>query len=100
MATTVADVDLRPFFKPRSIALIGASADPLSISARPLRMLAQHGYAGELYPVNPKYAELLGRPVFPSIGAVPSKVDLALVAVPAPLVPAPLDECASAGVQY
>ena len=93
-------MDLHSFFEPRSIALIGASGDPLSISARPLRMLVQHGFSGQLYPVNPKYTELMGRPVFASIGAVPDKVDLALVAVPAPLVPAMLEECAAAGVQH
>ena len=80
-------MNLQPFFAPRSIALIGASADPLSISARPLRMLAQHGYAGALYPVNPKYSEIDGRPVYASIDAVPAPVDLAMVAVPAVLVP-------------
>src|SRR5919199_897540 len=93
-------MDLRSFFQPRSIALIGASADPQSISARPLRMLAQHGFRGDLYPINPKYTELTGRPVYPSVGAVPGRVDLALVAVPAPLVPGTLEECAAAGVQH
>lgn len=88
------------FFQPRSIAVIGASADPLSISARPLRMLAEHGYAGDLYPVNPKYPHLNGRPAFASIAAVPGPVDVALVVLPAALVPAALDECASAGVRH
>jgi acyl-CoA synthetase (NDP forming) len=93
-------MSLQPFFAPRSIALIGASADPQSISARPLRMLAQHGYAGALYPVNPKYTELAGRAVFGSIGAVPEPVDLAMVAVPAMLVPGVLEECVAAGVRH
>jgi acyl-CoA synthetase (NDP forming) len=93
-------VDLRAHFEPRSIALIGASADPLSISARPLRMLVQHGYPGRLYPVNPKYSELYGMRVFPSIAMVPERVDLALVAVPAPAVVPVLKECAQAGVQF
>jgi len=83
-----------------SIALIGASADSLSISARPLRMLAQHGYPGRLYPVNPRHSSLNGRTVYASIGAVPERVDLALVAVPALLVPSVLRECAAAGVAY
>jgi acetate---CoA ligase (ADP-forming) len=91
---------LHSFFAPRSIALIGASADPLSISARPLRMLAQHDYVGALYPVNPRHAELDGRVVYSSIAAVPERVDLALVAVPARLVPGVLEECALAGVRH
>ncbi|MBV9169908.1 MAG: CoA-binding protein [Chloroflexi bacterium] len=93
-------MDLRAHFEPRSLALIGASADPLSISARPLRMLVQHGYPGRLYPINPKYAELQGLRVFPNIGAVPERVDLAIVAVPAPAVVPVLRECAQAGVRF
>jgi acetate---CoA ligase (ADP-forming) len=92
--------DLGVFFNPRSIAVVGASADPLSISARPLRMLTQHGFPGRLYPVNPRHAELLGLRVYPSIRAVPEVVDLALVAVPAPVVGGVLEECAAAGVRY
>ena len=98
MAPFAAATDLRVLFEPRSVALIGASADPLSISARPLRLLRQHAYAGSLYPVNPKYDELLGLRVYPSIGAVPEAVDLALVVVPAPAVAGVLEECAAAGV--
>ncbi len=98
MALFAAATDLRVLFEPRSVALIGASADPLSISARPLRLLRQHAYAGGLYPVNPKYDELLGLRVYPSIGAVPEAVDLALVVVPAPAVAGVLEECAAAGV--
>ena len=49
-------------------------------------MLAQHGFPAErLFPVNPKYAELNGQRVYPSIADVPGPVDLALVAVPATL---------------
>ena len=58
---------LRALFAPRSVALIGASADPISISARPLRLLRQHGFAGDLYPVNPKYTELEGLRVYSAI---------------------------------
>jgi len=86
MALPAAATDLRALFEPRSVALIGASADPSSISARPLRLLRQHGYAGGLYPVNPKYDALLGLRVYPSISAVPETVDMALVIVPAHVV--------------
>jgi acyl-CoA synthetase (NDP forming) len=98
MGISAAATDLRVLFEPRSVAVIGASADPSSISARPLRLLRQHGYAGGLYPVNPKYADLGGLRVYPSIGAVPEAVDLALVVVPAPVVARVLEECAAAGV--
>ena len=60
MSVSAADraSELSALFAPRSVALIGASADPQSISARPLRLLRQHGFGGALYLVNPKYAEL------------------------------------------
>jgi acetate---CoA ligase (ADP-forming) len=89
--------DLSALFEPRCVALIGASADAQSISARPLRLMLQHGYAGRLYPVNPKYQELQGLRVYPAVGAIPERVDLALVVVPAARVPGVLEECAAAG---
>ncbi len=98
MTISAAGTDLRALFEPRSVALIGASADPSSISARPLRLLRQHGYQGALYPVNPKYQELSGLKVYPCIGDVPGPVDLALVVVPAAAVAGVLEECAAVGV--
>jgi acyl-CoA synthetase (NDP forming) len=92
--------DLGRFFNPRSIAVIGASSNPAAIGGKPLRVLQAHGFAGELFAVNPRYAELDGVRCLPSIGAVPSAVDLAIVAVPARLVPAVLDECSRAGVRF
>lgn len=91
--------DLRALFEPRSIAIIGASADPSSISARPLRMLRQLGYGGAIYPVNPKYAELQGLRVYASVADTPEPADLALVIVPARVVLSVLEECAAAGVR-
>jgi acyl-CoA synthetase (NDP forming) len=51
-----------------------------------MRLLREHGFAGAVYPVNPKYQDLQGFTVYPTVGAVPERVDLALVVVPAPLV--------------
>src|SRR5437870_7918183 len=90
---------LRALFAPRSVALIGASADPVSNSARPLRLLRQHGFAGDLYPVNPKYTELEGLRVYSAIAEVPTQVDLSLIAVPASSVARVLEECAAADVR-
>ena len=47
--------DLERFFSPRSIAIIGASQDFITISGQPLKHLQSHGYKGKLYPVNPRY---------------------------------------------
>src|SRR5262245_4564846 len=56
------------------------------------------GYAGEIAPVNPNRSNVMGRPCYPSIGAVPYPVDVAAIVIPAPAVPAALVECAEAGV--
>src|SRR6185369_11138219 len=92
--------DLARFFSPRSIALIGASTDLISISGQPLKHLLAHKYAGKLYPVNPKYAEILGVKCYPSIAALPEAPDLVLVLINAARVAEILRECGKRGVPY
>jgi acyl-CoA synthetase (NDP forming) len=75
---------------PKSIAVIGASADFNKINGRTLKALVDKGYAGAMYPVNPKYDKLLDLPCYPDIDAIPGPIDLAVVAVPAKRVPATL----------
>ncbi len=94
------EVDLQLFFEPRSIAIIGASADLTTISGKPLRYLKEHGYQGKIYPVNPKYQEIAGCPCYPSIASVPGPVDLALIAVNYRRVLPVLEECAQKGVRF
>jgi len=85
--------------RPRSIAIIGASEDPHSLSGRPLEVLRQHGYPGRIYVVNPNRAQVGGLASYPSIAAVPEHVDLAVLAVRASLVPGIVAECAAARVR-
>ena len=91
---------LARLFDPASVAVVGASVDPDSISGRPLRILLQHGYRGRLYPVNPRHAELLGLACYPDVASVPEPVDVALVVVNASRVVEVLRACATAGVRY
>ena len=72
-------------FRPRSIAVIGASSDPKKVGYGVFRNLLP--FPGELYPVNPNRLEVLGRKAYPSVTAIPGTVDVAVIAVPAPLVP-------------
>ncbi|MFQ5682567.1 MAG: CoA-binding protein [Candidatus Binatia bacterium] len=58
-------LNLKALFHPRSEALIGASTEPTKLSGRPFRFFLEFGYAGSLYPVNPKYQEIAG--VWPEI---------------------------------
>ncbi|UCE31747.1 MAG: acetate--CoA ligase family protein [Burkholderiales bacterium] len=84
----------RALFRPRAVALIGASGDPSRNTARPQRFLQQHGYPGRIYPINPRRTEVLGRQAFASVEAVPDPIDHALVMLPAAQVPAALEACA------
>ena len=80
-------------FDPRSIAIIGASSDPTRVSGRPVQMLRDSGYAGALYPVNPRRDSVQGLKAHPSLDAIGSAVDLALITVPAASVEAALEDC-------
>ncbi len=60
---------LQPLFRPKSVAVIGASSDPLKIGGRPVDFLKLRGYQGRIIPINPKYDEVQGLPAFPHISA-------------------------------
>ncbi|MBX3666342.1 MAG: acetate--CoA ligase family protein [Burkholderiales bacterium] len=84
---------------PKSIAVIGASADFNKINGRTLKALVDKQYAGRIIPVNPKYPTLLDLPCYPDIPSIPGTVDLAVVAVPAKHVPDTLRQLGRKGVK-
>ncbi len=86
-------------FAPRSVAVIGASGDTTKIGGRPLKFLKANGFAGEIYPINPRAAEIQGLPAYPSIGAVPRTVDHAIIALPSTSVMAAIEACAARRVR-
>jgi acetate---CoA ligase (ADP-forming) len=90
---------LEPLLAPRSIAVIGASESADSWAPEIRRSLAHLGFAGELYPVNPKYDEVWGRPCLASPDDLPRGVDLAVIVVPARVAVRMVDACARAGVR-
>jgi len=65
--------------KPRSVAVIGASADPAKTAGRPVSYLLKHHFAGAIYPVNPKVAEIGGLQCFPDIASLPETPDVGIV---------------------
>ncbi len=83
---------------PRSIAIAGASADLAKINGRPLKHLLEKGYAGRVYPINPKYRDIAGLDCYASVDALPEAPDLAIVAVPAREVPRTIEALAQRGV--
>lgn len=92
--------DLERFFNPRSIAIIGASQDFITISGQPLKHLQSHGYKGKLYPVNPRYPEVAGVKCYPALAEVPETPDLVLILVNASRVADMLRQCGAKGVPY
>jgi acetyl coenzyme A synthetase (ADP forming)-like protein len=90
---------LRWFFKPASVAVIGASRDPSSIGYRILQALVINRFQGPVYPVNPKAGVIGSMRAYVSIADVPEAVDLAIIAVPRDAVLGVVDECAKRGVK-
>jgi acetyl coenzyme A synthetase (ADP forming)-like protein len=90
---------LRPMLAPRSVAIIGASRNRSSIGRRILDAMVAAGFNGSIHPVNPQASEVAGLKACASARELPRGVDLAVVAVPADLVPGVVDDCAAAGVR-
>jgi acyl-CoA synthetase (NDP forming) len=86
------------FLNPRSIAVIGASEGSAKIGGKIMATLISCGYEGRLLPINPRGGLLHGLPAFRSIAEAPGPIDLALIAVPAPIVAQAVAECAAAGI--
>jgi acyl-CoA synthetase (NDP forming) len=84
--------------KPRSVAVIGASNEPGKIGNSVLRNLLDGGFAGDIFPVNPRADDILGLKAYRSVLDVPGDVDVAVFAIPAALVPAALEEVGRKGV--
>jgi acetyltransferase len=84
---------------PKSVALIGATESPGSVGRTLMENLKNESFQGDVYPVNPKRACVLGVPTYPSIGEVPGPVDLAVICTPAATVPGVVSECIEAGVK-
>ncbi len=89
---------LRPFFEPRSVAVVGASRDPSKVGGSVLANLRAAGFEGRIVPINARAETVQGLPAAPSLLAVEGPVDLAVIAVPAPAVLPTLKECAAKGV--
>jgi acyl-CoA synthetase (NDP forming) len=84
-------------FKPRSIAIVGASNEPGKIGHSVIKNIVDGGYAGEVYPVNPKSPEVYGRTAYASVLDIPGEVDVAVFAIPAKFVAGVLEEVGAKG---
>jgi acetyltransferase len=86
------------FFRPRSVAVIGATERAGHVGRSILWNLISSPFGGTVYPVNPKRAAVLGIRSYPSIKAIPERVDLAVIVTPADTVPSVVNECVESGV--
>src|SRR5512135_1923119 len=87
-------------FRPRAVAVIGASNNPFSIGNIVIRNLAAFGFKGPIYPINPKEAAIRSFACYKSVLDVPGPIDLVNISVNYKLVPAVLTECGKKGVKF
>jgi len=90
---------LDPIFSPKSVAVIGATETLNSVGRTILENLIKGGFAGKIFPVNPKRPTVLGIQAYPSITDVPEKPDLAIIITPPATVPGIVKDCGTAGVK-
>ena len=87
-------------FSPSSIAIVGASSNPFSAGHQFTRFIADHGFRGRLYLVNPTTSEILGRKVYPRLAEIPdSSIDYVISCIPADGVLSLLDDCSKKNVK-
>jgi acetyltransferase len=89
---------LHTLFNPKSVAVIGASDRPGHVGFSLFKNLVSNGYRGQVFPVNDHRDMVQGVRAYPTIGALPQKVDLAVIATPAESVPGVLNACAASRV--
>lgn len=99
MKHVMPSASLDALFRPRSVAILGASDDPTRISGRPVRYLREGGFQGPIYPVNPNREMVQGLKAYRSLADVPETPDVALLAVPATLTEQAVRECVEKGVK-
>jgi acetate---CoA ligase (ADP-forming) len=89
---------LDPLFRPRSVAIIGASSDPNRIGGRPVRF-SKYAFKGAIVPINPNQKEIQGLTAYASIKDAPGEIDQAIIAVPAKAAMQAADDCIARGVK-
>jgi acetyltransferase len=90
---------LDPFFNPKSVAVIGATTRAGPGKFNPIENMMEFGYEGQIYPVNPKYDEVLGWKAYKDVKDIEEDVDLALIVIPRQIVPAAVKGCVEKGVK-
>src|SRR5436305_7574561 len=84
---------LDPIFRPRSVAVVGASATPGSVGSILIHNLLGNPFGGVVYPINPKRKSVHGVRCYSDLASLPEAVDLAVIATPAATVPDLIRDC-------
>ncbi len=92
--------DIKYLFEPRSVAVVGASHNPAKIGYKILQNIVEGGYEGRILPVNPKGGDILGLPVYTSLGELDGEIDLVVTAVPAKFALGTVKEAADIGAKF
>jgi len=90
--------NMETFFTPKSVALVGASSTKGKIGNSILDSLVNYDFKGKVYPINPKADKIFGQKCYPSVSAIPDKVDLVVVSVDLSVTAPVLEDCAKKGV--
>jgi acyl-CoA synthetase (NDP forming) len=98
MSETIVE-QLHPIFKPKSIALIGASSNPTKWGGMVLGRILSSDFRGPVYPVNPKETEILGVKAYTDVTEIPESVDLAVFTIPATHMPKAMESCVKKGIR-
>ena len=91
--------DLNTLFEARTVAILGASSDPMKLGGRPIRFLKASGFKGKIYPVNPKNDEIQGLKAYRTVGDIPGEVEQAIIILPAKSCAQALRDCAAKGIR-
>lgn len=94
----MSDPELSKLLRPRSVAIVGASAREGSTGLRLIRHLQMGGFAGPVYPINPRYPDILGIKCYPSLSDVPGPIDAMFIALPSEGVLAVIEQASRLGV--
>jgi acetyltransferase len=86
-------------FRPRAVAIIGASTKELSIGNVIIKNLQEYGYKGQIYPINPNAPDVRGIKAYKSLDEIPGEVDLAHIIVPGKFVPQAIVDCGRKGIK-
>ena len=91
--------NIQTIMSPTSVAVVGATNRRGSVGLAVFRNILDAGYQGILYPVNPKAPSIQGVKAYPTLGDIPDPVDMAVLIVPAPMVPGVMEEAAAKGIK-